>query len=79
MPCRKMQDTQVMVETSDRMWPTAEGNGKPLQYSCLDNPMNSMRSSIQSAKTRPGADCGSDHQLLTARFRLKLKKARKNH
>ena len=30
--------------------------------------------SIQSAKTRPGADCGSDHELLTAKFRLKLKK-----
>ena len=35
------------------------------------------RSSIQSAKTRPGADCGSDHGLLTAKFRLKLKKAGK--
>ena len=32
------------------------------------------RSSIQSAKTRPGADCGSDHKLLIAKFRLKLKK-----
>ena len=36
-----------------------------------------MRSCIQSAKTRPGADCGSDHQLLIAKFRLKLKKTRK--
>ena len=34
------------------------------------------RSCIQSAKTRPGADCGSDHQLLIAKFRLKLKKVR---
>ena len=33
-----------------------------------------MRSSIQSAKTRPGADCGSDHELLMAKFRHKLKK-----
>ena len=32
------------------------------------------RSSIQSAKTRPGPDCGSDHELLIAKFRLKLKK-----
>ena len=32
------------------------------------------RNSIQSAKTRPGADCGSDHELLIAKFRLKLKK-----
>ena len=36
-----------------------------------------MKSSIQSAKTRPGADCGSDHELLNAKFRLKLKKAGK--
>ena len=35
------------------------------------------RSSIQSAKTRPGTDCGSDHELLIAKFRLKLKKVRK--
>ena len=32
-----------MVESSDKMWSTGEGNGKPLQYSCLENPMNSMR------------------------------------
>ena len=32
-----------MVERSDRMWSTEEGNGKPLQYSCLENPMNSMK------------------------------------
>ena len=32
-----------MVERSDRMWSTGEGNGKPLQYSCLKNPINSMK------------------------------------
>ena len=37
------QDRQVMVERSDRMWSTGEGNGKPLQYSCLENPMNSVK------------------------------------
>ena len=37
------QDRQVMVERSDRIWSTGEGNGKPLQYSCLENPMNSMK------------------------------------
>ena len=37
------QDGQVMVERSDKMWSTGEGNGKPLQYSCLENPMNSMK------------------------------------
>ena len=36
--------------------------------------MPSPRGSIQSAKARPGADCGSDHELLIPRFRLKLKK-----
>ena len=37
------QDGQVMVERSNRMWSTGEGNGKPLQYSCLENPMNSTK------------------------------------
>ena len=32
-----------MVESSDKMWSTGEGNGKPLQYSCLEKPMNSMK------------------------------------
>ena len=33
----------VMVESSDKMWSTGEGNGKPLQYSCLEIPVNSMK------------------------------------
>ena len=41
--CGATQDWWVMVERSDRMWSTGEGNGKPLQYSCLENPMNSMK------------------------------------
>ena len=40
---RATQDGRVMVERSDRMWSTGEGNGKQLQYSCLENPMNSMK------------------------------------
>ena len=43
MPCRATQVRQVMVESSDKMWSTGEGNGKPLQYSCLENLMNSMK------------------------------------
>ena len=43
MPCGATQDGLVMVERSDRMWSTGEGNGNPLQYSCLQNPMDSMR------------------------------------
>ena len=37
------QDGRVMVERSDRMWSTGEGNGKPLQYSFLENPMTRMK------------------------------------
>ena len=40
---RATQDGWVMVDRSDRMWSTGEGNGKPLQYSCLENSMNSMK------------------------------------
>ena len=43
LPYRATQDGQVMVENSDKTWSTGEGNGKPLQYSCLENPMNSMK------------------------------------
>ena len=43
MPCGATQDRQVMVERSDRMWSTGEGSGEPLHYSCLENPMNSMK------------------------------------
>ena len=41
--CGATQDRRVIVERPDRMWSTGEGNGKPLQYSCLENPMNSMK------------------------------------
>ena len=42
MPCRSTQDRWVRVESSDKTWSTGEANGKPLQHSCLENPMNSM-------------------------------------
>ena len=41
--CEAIQDGQVMVERSDRMWFTGDGNSKPLQYSCLENTMKSMK------------------------------------
>ena len=41
--CRATQDRLVMMEISDKIWSTGEGNGKPLQYSCLENPVNSMK------------------------------------
>ena len=43
MPYGATQDGQAMVDRSDRMRSTGEGNGKPLQYSSLENPMNSMK------------------------------------
>ena len=44
MPGGATQDGWVTMERSDRMWSTGEGNGKPLQYYCLENTMNSMKS-----------------------------------
>ena len=43
MTCGATQDRRVMVKSSDKMWSTGEGNGKLLQYSCLENHMNSMK------------------------------------
>ena len=50
MPCGATKDGRVIVERSDRMWSTGEGYGKPLQYSCLENPMNSVKK--QKDRTR---------------------------
>ena len=43
MLCGATQDRRVMVESSDKTWSVGEGNAKPLQYSYLENPMNSMK------------------------------------
>ena len=43
MPCSATQDGRVMVETSDKTWSTGEGNGKPLQHSCLENTLNIIK------------------------------------
>ena len=43
MPYRATYDGLVMVERFDKTWSTGEGNGKPLQHSCLENPVNSMK------------------------------------
>ena len=43
MPCRAIQDRRFIVESSGKTWSTEEGNGKTLQYSSLENPMNSMK------------------------------------
>ena len=56
-------------------WTSPDGQHRNQTDSILCS--QSWRSSIQSAKTRPGADCGSDHELLIAKVRLKLKKVGK--
>ena len=43
MPCRATQERRVTVEACDRTWSTGEGNGKPFQYSCLENTMKSIK------------------------------------
>ena len=43
MPCWATQDGHVIVESSDKTWPTGEGNGTPLQCSCPENPISSMK------------------------------------
>ena len=43
MLCRATQGGWVIAKSSDKTWSTGEGNGKPLQHSCLENPMNSMK------------------------------------
>ena len=52
MLCAASQDKWVMVEGSDKMWSTGERNGKPLQYSCLENPNNSMTNLDSILKSR---------------------------
>ena len=59
------QDGWVMVERSDRMWSTGEGNGKPLQYSCLENPMNSIkRQNDRILKEKLPRSVGPDPNML---------------
>ena len=43
MLCGATQDRHIIVESSDKMWSAGEGNGKALQYSYLESPMNSMK------------------------------------
>ena len=64
MPFGATQDGRVMVERSDRMWSPGEGNGKPLQYSCLENPMNSMkRQNDRTLKDEPSWSVGAQYAI----------------
>ena len=56
------QEGRVMVERFDRMWSTGEGNGKPLQYSCLENPMKTMkRQKDRTLKNELARSVGAQH------------------
>ena len=43
MPSRAIQDGRLLVKSSDKRWYTGKGNGKPLQHSCLENPLNTIK------------------------------------
>jgi len=85
MLCRATQNWQVMVESSDKVWSSGEGNGKPLQYSCLENPMNSMkRQKYRTLKDElprwVGAQCASgDHWRNNSRKNEKTETKQKQH
>ena len=62
MLCRATQEDQIMVESSDKMWSSGEGNGKPLQYSCLENPMNNMnRQKVRTLKDELPRSVGAQY------------------
>ena len=62
MSCKATKNRQVMVERSDRIWSTGDGNGKPLQYSCLENPMNIMkRQNDRILKEEHSRSVGAQH------------------
>ena len=51
-----------MVDSSDKMWSTGEGNGKPLQYTCLENPINSMKRQKEDTPRSVGAQYATGDQ-----------------
>ena len=84
MPCRATQDRWVMVENSNKMWSTGEGNGKPLKYCCLENPMNSMkRGNDRTLKEKlprsVGAQYATGDQWRNKSRKMKRQSQRKNN
>ena len=64
LSCRVTQEGRVMVESSEKTWYTREGNGKWLQYSCLENPMNSMkRQKVRAVKDELPRSVGANMLL----------------
>ena len=85
MPCRDTQDIWVMVESSNKTWSTGEWNGKPLQYSCLEKPMNHMkRQKDRTLKDKcpksVGAQCATGDQWRNnSRKNEEMKPKQKQH
>ena len=85
--CHAVQDLQVgcvMAEDSHKMWATGEGNAKPLQYSCLENPMNSMkRQKDRTLKDEllrwGGAQYAGDQWRNNSRKNEEIKRKQKQH
>ena len=73
MPCRVTQDRWVLVEGLDEMWSTGEGNDKPLQHSCLENAMNSMKRQ-QEANITDEYDAKILNKILAIRIQQHIKK-----
>ena len=57
MPCKANQDEWVMVESSGKTWSTGKGNGKPLQYSCLENPWTVWKGKKIGHRKMNSSDC----------------------
>ena len=76
-PAKRKDDTQIWTFNTTRLYTWTSPDGQHQNQIDYILCSKRWRSSIQSAKTRPGADCGSDHELLIAKFRLKLKKVGK--
>ena len=82
MLCRATQDGWIMMESSGKTWYTGEGNGKPLQYSCLKNPMNSMKRqkdmTLKDELHRSvDAQYATREELITPERRKRLSQSRK--
>ena len=75
MPCRGTQDGWVIVKSSDKTWSTGGRNSKPLQYSCLENPMNNMKMqkdmTLKEESPTSGVQyaTGEEQRAITSSFR----------
>ena len=67
MLCKAIQDRQVIVKSSDKMWSTGEGNGNPFQYSCLEDAMNSVKRQQSMGLQRAGHNLATNNNKVSVR------------